>query len=207
MHVYKFKLTIEESDEFLREFEILSNQTFEDFHNAILKSVNFDGMELASFFICNDKWYRKAEVTLLDMTDEEQTAQDDEEDDIRVKKPTRMKRFVMNKSVLNTYIEDPHQRLIYEYDFLNLKSFFIELIKIQPADSKVKYPVCSLSKGEYPKGNVISTSMIPEEFEALYEDTYVEGEENEPGFELEEFDDLSMDTDEFGNSLLKNNPE
>ena len=203
MHVYKFKLTIEESDEFIREIEILSNQTFEDFHKAILTSVNFDGSELASFFICNDKWYRKAEVTLLDMTEEEQNQQDEEDDDIRVKRPERMKRFVMHKAVLNSFIEDPHQRLIYEYDFLNLKSFFIELIKIQPADPKVCYPACSLSKMDYPK-DALPKTIIPDEFEEIHDEGYTGDEENEPGFELEEFDDLSMDTDEFGQDLLKN---
>ncbi|MEI8202477.1 MAG: hypothetical protein WCH34_05665 [Bacteroidota bacterium] len=206
MHVYKFRITIEESDDFLREIEVLSNQTFEDFHNAILKSVNFDGKELASFYICNDKWYRKAEITLLDMTDEEQSIQDEEDDDIRVTKSPRMKRYVMNKSTLLSQIEDPHQHLIYEYDFLNLKTFYILLIKIQPAMPNGSYPICSKSVGDYPK-EVSKISLIPEEFEDIYEDSYVGDDEHEPGDEFEEFDDLSLDTDEFGNSLLKNNPE
>ncbi len=206
MHVYKFKVTIEESDDFLREIEVLSNQTFEAFHKSILKSVNFDGSELASFYICNDKWYRKAEITLLDMTEAEQNEQDEEDDDIRVKKPERMKRFEMSKTTLLSQIEDPHQHLIYEYDFLNVKTFFIELIKIQPAFPKCTYPVCSKMVGDYPK-EISKISLIPEEFEDLYEDSYAIDDDREPGFELDEFDDLTMDTDEFGNSLLKTNPE
>ena len=35
MAVYKFKIFIEDNEDIYREIEILSGQTFEDFHNCI----------------------------------------------------------------------------------------------------------------------------------------------------------------------------
>ena len=85
-----------------------------------------------------------------------------------------------------------------------MKTFYLELIRIQPSQSNKDYPNCTVSRGDYPKDPAQMKTLIPEEFEELYEDNYNGEDENEPGFELEEFDDLSMDADEFGNDLLKN---
>ena len=45
MAVYKFKIFIEDNEDIYREIEILSGQTFEDFHNCIksIISVVYDG--------------------------------------------------------------------------------------------------------------------------------------------------------------------
>ncbi|HOT88631.1 MAG TPA: hypothetical protein PL028_03700, partial [Bacteroidales bacterium] len=129
MHAYRFRVLLEDVEDFYRDIEIAASSTFADFHKAIIQSVDFDGKELASFYICDSKWNRKKEITLEDMSDE-----DEDEDEVS-NAP-----LLMNKCVLAEYIDDPHQRLVYVYDFLNMYEFFIELSKIIPADPKVKYP-------------------------------------------------------------------
>ena len=54
----------------------------------------------------------------------------------------------MRDSSLKDFVDDPHQRMLYEYDFLNMKTFYIELIQISEAEKDIKYPVCTRSVGQ-----------------------------------------------------------
>jgi hypothetical protein len=74
---------------------------------------------------------------------------DDDDDEPGVKKE-KLKTYLMADSRLNEFMEDPHQRIIYEYDYMNPKLFYIELTKIVPADPNVVYPICIKSEGELP---------------------------------------------------------
>lgn len=147
MHVYKFRILSEEQNDFVRDIEICSTQTFEDFHKIILKSTGLDGKELASFHITNGKWIKLKEITLIDML-EGQSEIESEEEEEEQKGKILPQTYVMRDCKLKDFIDDPHQRLIYEYDFLHLKTFFIELIQISQAKSNVKYPVCTRSNGQ-----------------------------------------------------------
>lgn len=136
MHVYRFRLLLEDVDDFYRDIEIMANSTFEDLHKAILQAVGFDGKELASFYISNSTWNRMKEITLVDMSEE-----DDKEN----------APLLMGKCKLFEFIDDPHQRLIYVYDFLNMYEFYIELYKIVQSEKGIKYPRCVKQSGLLPK--------------------------------------------------------
>jgi hypothetical protein len=159
MHVYRFRILIEDVDDFYRDIEIMANSTFADLNKAIIQSVDFDGKELASFFMCDSKWNRKKEITLEDMSDET------EEENAPL---------LMSKCKLAEYIDDPHQRIIYVYDFINMYEFYIELCKIIPSDKNVKYPRCVRKSGMIPKPGSYSSSRVPTEFDE--EGIFVENE-------------------------------
>ncbi len=65
--VYKFLILSDEVDHFAREIEIDSEATFLELNDAILESVGYAKDQLTSFFICEDNWEKKIEVTLMDM--------------------------------------------------------------------------------------------------------------------------------------------
>jgi hypothetical protein len=161
MHVFRFRVFLEDVDEFYRDIEILASSTFEQFHTIIKQSVELQGQELASFYMCDGKWTRRQEITLVDMVEDE-----DDEDEV-AKAP-----LVMCKCKLAELIDDPHQRLVYVYDFLNFYEFNIELLKIIPADKKVKYPRCVRKSGIIPKPGSITPAPIPDDFDEdlVYED-------------------------------------
>jgi hypothetical protein len=178
--VYKFKVFLEdEDDEFLREIEIESNSTFEEFHYAILEAVGLQGEELASFYLCDSLWNKDKEITLLDMSEEEN------------------KIDIMSECKLKNYISDHDQKLIYEYDFLNMWTFHIELVKVKPPQPKTKYPLCVRKVGKLTPRSKTNNSFLPsdieesdfgfseKEIEAFEEDELAEGF----GFESEEFSD------------------
>jgi len=146
MHAYRFRLLAEDQDEFMREVDILANQSFENLHHTFVSMFGLKNDELASFYICDNKWRRLKELTLIDMQHDEEFDNDDEE--LKPVKKNRLPVFVMSQVKIKDMIDDPHQRLIYEYDFLNPVLFYIELIKIVPADKDTSYPVCTKAVGE-----------------------------------------------------------
>jgi len=146
MQAYRFRILFEEQDDFLRDIEIKPGQTFKDFHDIILKSVDIEGNELASFFICDPRWNKQREITLIDMgVKEPDTAFDDEDE----RKPVKIviPVMIMEDVKIREVIDDPHQRILFEYNFLNPRTFFIELMKIVDADPKKVYPVCVKKEG------------------------------------------------------------
>lgn len=132
--VYKFKVTFEDYEDIYRVIEIKSTQTFLDFHKIILQAVGFDSKQLASFYMSNDSWKKGEEITLEDMTE-------DPENPIKT----------MEKCKLNQFIEDPHQKILYVYDFTECWTFYIELTSISKEIAGKAYPEITKSVGLAPK--------------------------------------------------------
>jgi hypothetical protein len=146
MQVYRFRLLFEEQEDFLRDIEIKPGQTFKDFHDIILNSVNIESNELASFFICDPSWNKQREITLIDMGVK---APDTDFDDDDIRKPViiPIPVMIMEDVKIREVIDDPHQRILFEYNFLNPTTFFIELMKIVEGDPKKVYPICVKKEG------------------------------------------------------------
>lgn len=142
MAVYKFKLFIEDNEDIYREIEILSGQTFEDFHNAIQDAYKFDKKHAAAFFVSDDYWRKDQEITLR----EEDLPLDAEE----IRKEVSPKKL-MSKTKIAKYIDSPRQRFMYVFDPAVKWAFCIELMKILPDNPKGSYPACVKSIGNSPK--------------------------------------------------------
>jgi hypothetical protein len=160
MSVYRFKVHFEDDENVYREIEIKSAQTFEDFHKAIQKAINFDDAHPASFYISNDTWRKGKEVKLL-----------------RNKQGDGKQNGWMHEVKIATHVEDPHQKMIYEFDPEGADwTLFVELSKILP-DSPVTYPRVSKSVGTPPPQYKITTpvEVIEDEddVEEHEEDNYV----------------------------------
>ncbi len=142
MAVYKFKLFIEDNEDIYREIEILSGQTFEDFHNAIQEAYKFDKKHAAAFFVSDDYWRKDQEITLR----EEDLPLEEEE----IRKGVSPKKL-MSKTKIAKYIDSPRQRFMYVFDPAVKWAFCIELMKILPDNPKGNYPACVKSIGNPPK--------------------------------------------------------
>ena len=161
MQAYRFRLLYDDHEDFLRDIEIKPGQTFKEFHEIILKSVGIEGQELASFFVCDRKWNKSQEITLINMVDsfEPSKMEEDEDAPVRIQIPVSEMENVKIRDV----IDDPHQRFLYEYDFLNPRTFFIELMRILDADEKKTYPVCVKQEG------VLAPMVLPN-YESFLDD-------------------------------------
>ncbi|MCF8366795.1 MAG: plasmid pRiA4b ORF-3 family protein [Bacteroidales bacterium] len=139
MSVFRLRVMVEDQDDFIREVDIKSNQTFRVLHDFLVKSLNLDSKELASFHITDDNWRKLQEITLIDMSGKGK---------IPVPKGDKLPlTYVMDKSKLEMFLDEIDQKMIYEYDFLQMHTFMIELIDIDVVDEKKAYPFISYSNG------------------------------------------------------------
>ncbi|MGM9828267.1 MAG: hypothetical protein ACI30O_08765 [Muribaculaceae bacterium] len=131
--VFNFRLVSDEIENFKREIQISSEATFYDLKDAICESVGYDKNEMCSFFLCDKGWEKEKEITVEDMgTDSDVDA------------------YIMDECVLSDYIDDEGQRLMFTYDYLNDRSFFLEMREMITGRD-LRDPLCTLSLGQAPK--------------------------------------------------------
>ena len=135
MALYRFKVTFEDYDEVSRDIDIKSNQTFLDLHKAIHQSTGYNPEFPSSFYISNDQWIKGEEITYLP-------------------NQRRIDRGVslMEKVKLSSFIDDPHQKFYYTFNFDRPYDFHVELMKIILDEAPgVTYPAVIKSVGEAPR--------------------------------------------------------
>ncbi|MEM7382700.1 MAG: hypothetical protein AAF361_16140 [Bacteroidota bacterium] len=129
--VYKIRIILDAQEDIFRDIEISSEDTLEDFHNAITQAFGFLGNEMASFYTCDERWNQDEEIALFDMSDS---------GDVRL----------MNETFLEDVITEENPKLIYVYDFLSMWTFFVELADIVEKEDGRSYPNILFSFGELP---------------------------------------------------------
>jgi hypothetical protein len=197
MAIYRFRISFEDYDDISREIDIKTNQTFEDLHRAIHRSTGYNADKSSSFYVSTDNWIKGEEIAML---------------------PTQRKIdkgvTLMEKSKLSNFIEDPHQKFYYIYNFERPYDFHVELIKIiLENDPNIEYPYLVKSIGEAPKifdknniGAVAAvTAASNDDFDFLNEMDFVPEDTDEleamggSGInEQEREDDEEESEDEFG---------
>jgi len=175
MALYRFRVTFEDYDDVMREIDVKSNQTFEDLHRAIHQSTGYNPEYSSSFYISNDQWTKGEEITYLP-------------NQRRVDRGVSL----MEKVKLSSFIDDPHQKFYYTFNFDRPFDFHVELMKIILEDAPgITYPAVTKSVGEAPKqfGNSFNPTALPaanEDFDLF----------DEMGFNPEDAEDLSEVTDD-----------
>ncbi|MDR1373334.1 MAG: plasmid pRiA4b ORF-3 family protein [Dysgonamonadaceae bacterium] len=130
--LYRFVIISDEKDEFRRDILIDSEATFFELHDAILDSVSYEKDQVTSFFICNEDWEKETEITLVEMD----TNSDEDS-------------YVMNTTRLNELLDEEGMRLIYVFEPVTERVFFIELKEIITGKTQEK-PECIKSTGTPP---------------------------------------------------------
>lgn len=178
--VYRFKLVSDEVSNFSREYEIDSTATFLQLRNTILDSVGYSKDDFNSFFLCDDDWQKNEEITLEDMGSSSDR-------DI----------WVMGDTPLNELIEEDGQRLIFVFDYMTERAFFMEMKESFPGRT-LSDPICVLKKGKAPAQYVdmdefdakidqsaASTTLAPEDLDLdIYGDDQYDEEDIADGFDI-----------------------
>ena len=161
--VYKFRVILDAEEDIFRDIAILAEDTLEDLHNAIFNSFGFDGMEVASFYTCDETWNQEEEIPMFDTGDvlgEQKT---------------------MSDYQLVDLLDQENTKIIYVYDFINMWTFLVELATVEEQVAGNMYPETIFSHGEMPD------EAMEKNFEAdMHDDIYGEFEDD-----LDE-DDLDM---------------
>lgn len=182
--IYNFRIVSDEVDNFKREIQIDADATFLDLRNAICDSVGYDKSQLSSFFLCDHDWEREQEICLEDMGS-------DSSQDV----------YLMDDTPLVDFIEDEGQRLVWVYDYMTERSFFIEMNRSVPG-KHLHDPLCSVSMGEAPAQFVDMTDFdakidakAAQQAAAtdLDDEFYGSDSFNEDEFDAAGFDEMSFD--------------
>lgn len=111
--IYRFTIISDEVEDFMREIKIDSDATFLDLHQLIIESCGYSDDQLTSFTICENGWEKGQEITMEVMDT------DSYEDS-----------FIMAETELSEFLEDEKQHLLYTFDPLADRVFFMELSEI-----------------------------------------------------------------------------
>lgn len=132
--IYRFRITFEDYDDVVREVEVKPTQTFLDLHNAFLQHIAFKADYPSSFYISNDQWIKGKEITFSPNNRQKEA-----------------KVAEMAKSRLCDFIDDPHQKFYYVFDFDKPWTFLVELVSIGDEKKNTVYPYVIKKSGEAPK--------------------------------------------------------
>jgi len=156
--IYRIRIILDTKEDIIRDIEIENNSTFKDLHLEILKSFQFDGNEMASFYLSNDNWIQGKEISLSSF-------QEEDKDEL-----------IMENCSLDSIIDENQKKFIYIYDFLNLWTFFIEIFEINSIIKDEKYPKLIFSLGKIPEKapdknfEEIKDNDFEDDFEDNYDD-------------------------------------
>jgi len=173
MRVLKFRVLLDNIKGVFRDIEIPENYNLAELHQVIVDSMDFSGMEMASFFISDEEWEKGEEISLMDMSEPGQETV----------------RLMSDTPVLDV-CKEKGDRLLYIYDFLNMWICYVELVDI--LNKQLDKAEIVLSVGDSPVENSASNESLDSNFDDsdLYDD-FEEDDEGESEFEsLDDYPDL-----------------
>ena len=161
--IYRMRSILDAETDVIRDFELEATATLEELHDAISQSFGFAGKEMASFYRSDENWTQGQELPLVDMGLGEKC---------------------LNKRPLNKILSENENRLIYVYDFLNLWTFFVELMETAEKDHLKDYPSLIFSHGEVPETAPNKDFVAQEDF---HNDLTEDDDSNENEFDEDQF--------------------
>lgn len=177
--IYTLTFSSEEVENFRLVFAADSSSTFLDLHKAILAAAKYSDDQMTSFFMCNDRWEKEQEVTLIEM------GSNFEYDNM-----------TMEETRLEDLLHEKGDRLIYIFDPMFERYFFGRLTDMKAGHTDgVK---CTQKQGKAPK-----QLQTEQDFDAqmkkngadldMDNEFYGDSEFEEGDIDSEGFQDLSFD--------------
>ncbi|MCT4636293.1 MAG: plasmid pRiA4b ORF-3 family protein [Bacteroidales bacterium] len=183
--VFRFRLLSDENDDFYRDIDIKDGQTLYDFHLAIQKNLGYDNSQIATFYTTNEDWEKIQEFTLFEMDEKFES-----------------EAVVMDVALLSEFIKEEKQRLLYTFDQLMERSFFIELLDTFKESKDTEYPVCSDFFGDAPQQSMISqpeggsgeleSILGGDNLDDILNDPYLDDPDADDGITFENIDDYDL---------------
>lgn len=164
--VYKFRVILDTEEDIFRDIAILEDDSLEDLHNAIVNAFDFDGLELASFYTCDNQWNQEEEISLFDTGD------------------VAGEQKIMSDYQLSEILNKENTKIIYVYDFLNMWTFLVELAAIEELVIGENYPSTLFAHG------IMPMDAPEKDFETdMKDDIYGEFEDDLDQDDLDMFDE------------------
>ena len=176
--IYLIKFSCDEVDDFRRVYEADSEATFLELHQAILKSAGYPNDQMTSFFMCNDRWEKGQEVTLVEM------GSNFEYDNM-----------IMESTRLSDLLEENGQRILYVFDPMSERCFFGRVAEILPGMRSGV--ACVESEGIAPlqiqQDDLLDVTKAKGNEWDIDDDFYGDSQYDEGDLDFEGYQDLSFD--------------
>ena len=130
--IYRLRVILDNDtkEDILRDVEIDKNSNLTDLHELILLTFNFSADQMASFYTVDDDWNQINEISLMNF---------DESTDS------------MDSMLIANILNNQKTKLLYIYDFMNMWTFYVELIEEAKEVNDILYPRIIFSVGNVPE--------------------------------------------------------
>lgn len=166
--MYKIRVILDVEEDVVRTLLVAQSINLESLHYTIAQSFGFDSSEMASFYRADHDWSQGEEIPLLNMSETGEG-------------------ISMQNSFLRKSLPHIGDKLIYLYDFLNMWTFYVEVIDIlEEVDLE---PKIIFSIGEVPNENPereFTAENYRNPLDNEFSDTF--------GIEFEGLDDIDFET-------------
>jgi hypothetical protein len=129
--MYKIRVILDTKEDVIRTILVDNTINLEILHKTIAASFGFKGQEMASFYNADEEWNQGEEIPLFNMAEAGEG-------------------ISMQTCILNDTLPAENNKLIYVYDFLNMWTFYVDVVEIS-SEVKNDLPKTILSVGEIPK--------------------------------------------------------
>ena len=129
---YKIRVILDNDndEDVFKDFEVSKNINLTKFHEYIKKEFNLQGSEMASFYSVDENWDTLIEYSLVPFDDNSVS---------------------MEKLSLHEILNNNESSILYVYDFMNMWTFFIELLSETSKNKNESHFSLIFSKGDIPK--------------------------------------------------------
>ena len=152
--IYRLRVILDVREDVFRDIEIQGGDTLEDLHNAIVQAFTLEGQEMASFYLSDEEWNQGEEISLFDMSEGDKSQR------------------TMASLKVEEVLTATHERMLYVYDFMNIKTFYVEVMAINQPMVGVTYPCVVYSYGDTPDYSDSDMEEIDDPDAIDYEDEY-----------------------------------
>ena len=128
--MYKIRIILDTKEDVIRTVLVDDAINLEELHTTIARSFGFKGQEMASFYRTDSEWNQGEEIPLFNMAEAGAG-------------------ISMATEILKESLPKENDKLIYVYDFLNMWTFYVDVIEISD-EVKNDIPKTILSVGEIP---------------------------------------------------------
>lgn len=129
--IYKIRVVLDTKDDVFRDIEIRDKQTLFTLYKGIMSAFSLQGEELASFYVSDADWNQGQEIPLEEMSEEggEDTMAD---------------------FYIHEVFTEIGSRMIFVYDYMEMWTFFVELIATENKPAVLNYPLTVFRNGTVP---------------------------------------------------------
>jgi hypothetical protein len=128
--MYKVRVILDTKEDVIRTLLVNEKASLENLHFDIAKAFGFNGQEMASFYRTDEDWNQGEEIPLFNMSEAGEG-------------------ISMATCILHETLPNQHDKLIYVYDFLQMWTFYVELI--EQSNEVITETKMVLSVGEIPE--------------------------------------------------------